>query len=430
MSERMIELQRAKLGLPPAGVTPSLNSAQSANGNIISSTSNASPTKQPSPTEVAKASLLSEDAQMERFINRLARRDRKMTNHHHSNQLPSSSGPTVPCALSRRMLQRQGVGYLDDTVASVVSASADRFLATVLQQSIACRDQRLKGAAMTREATKQRKRHMEDYDADNHDRKRRKDSIIKAREDIAKFTIEAAEPIKKGGVASGGKSTSTSASGKKTIKKKRGGKKQPSASANTATGPKIIPPAMVKLAMEESEEEYDSIDEEEEYYQENVVVATRERIRLKKSGGSDDEDEDEDSDEDSDEEDDTLLLRDIVRPLEAWNFHLNGKVPIETDDENDEFESSEDTEDGENSKADSGISTTARKEQQAEENGKSYNEAYNAAMNGTEESKPQSNEKKQGDAPANGNKNGASKKAASSSSSSTPSSASNPPLNS
>lgn len=415
----MIELQRAKLGLPPAGTTPSMNTSQSATGNNSSSTNNAFSAKQPSPAEVANATLLSEDAQIERFINRLQRRDRKTTSthHHHSNLLPSSSGPTVPSALSRRMLHRQGVGYLDDTVASVVSASADRFLATVLQQAIACRDQRLKGAAMTREAFKQRKRHMDDYDADNDDRKRRKESIVKAREDIAKFTIEAAEAIKKGGGAGSGKTTASLTPDKKTIKKKKGIKKE-AATPSMPVGPKKLDPAMEALAMEESEEEYDSIDEEEEYYQENVVGVTRERISLKKTsnGGYDDEEDDEDEDEESDDEDDdTLLLRDIVRPLKSWNFHLNGKEAIETDDDNDEIESDDDTQDGENSKTNTNESTT----QQAEENSRSDNHALNTIMNEIEESKQQSNEKKQGDAPSNGNKNGAAKKANGAASSST-----------
>mmetsp|Transcript_21941 Transcript_21941/g.54303 ORF Transcript_21941/g.54303 Transcript_21941/m.54303 type:complete len:414 (+) Transcript_21941:410-1651(+) len=413
MSERMIELQRAKLGLPPAGVTPT-NAAQSATGKNGSSAGNAASPKQPSPTEVAKATLLSEDAQMERFINRLQRRDRKKAITHH-HQMPSSRGPTVPSALSRRMLQRQGVGYLDETVASVVSASADRFLATVLQQSIACRDQRLKGAAMTREAAKQRKRHLDDYDADNDDRKRRKESIVKAREDIALITIEQGEPPKKGAAASGKSPTGTT---KKGTKKKKGSRK---AAAEAPTGPQAIDPKMIELAREASEDEYDSIDEEEEYYQENVEVATREKIRLKKSGDNDYDEEDEDVEEDEDDE--TLLLRDIVRPLEAWNFHLNGKVAIETDDENDEFENNIDAE---SIKTSTSVSST-RKEQQEEEKGTSYNEASSAAANGSESGRSPNSEKKPSVAP-NGNKNGASTKTTAPSP--TPTASSNPPTSS
>ena len=322
------------------------------------------------------------------------------------------------------MLQRQGVGYLDETVASVVSASADRFLATVLQQSIACRDQRLKGAAMTREAAKQRKRHMEDYEADNDDRKRRKDSIIKAREDIAKITIEAAEAIKRGGNTSTVKATASSATDKKGSKKKKGSRKV--VPASVPSGPREVDPAMEALAREESEEEYDSIDEEEEYYQDNVVDVTRERISLKETGGNEDEEDDEDEEEDDDEDDDTLLLRDIVRPLEAWNFHLNGKEAIETDEDYDGFvENNEDIQNGESSKTNIAGVSTAQKEQIAEEKGRIDNDnMLGALMNGIEESKQQSsNEKKQGDAPANGSKNGAAKKTSASVSSST----NNPP---
>lgn len=338
--------------------------------------------------------------------------------------MPSSSGPTVPNALSRRILQRQGVGFLDETVTSVVSASADRFLATVLQQSIACRDQRLKGAVMSREAAEQRKRHMDEYEADKIERKRRRDSIIKAREDIAKFTIDAAESIKKGGsIGSSGKAAASTATKKRTTKKK---KTKDAAGASSADDtPAKLDPAMEALAMEESEEEYDSIDEEEEYYQENVVEVTRERISLQKTGGNedDDDDEEEDIDDEDEDEDDTLLLRDIVRPLEAWNFHLIGKEAIQTDDDYDEFENNRDIQDGGNSKDDDGLSTP-QNESQAEEKGRGENNDVNAIANGAEESKQQqSNEKKQGDAPTNGNKNGASKKNTTSASSST----NNPP---
>jgi hypothetical protein len=256
---------------------------------------------------------------------------------------------------------------------------------------------------------------MEDYEADNHDRKRRKESIIEAREDIAKITIEAAEAIKRGGSTS-----SFSVTEKKTTKKKKGSRKV--VTSSVPSGPREVDPAMEALAREESEEEYDSIDEEEEYYQENVVGVTRERISLKKTGGNEDEEDGEDEEED-DEDDDTLLLRDIVRPLEAWNFHLNGKEAIETDEDYDGFvENNQDIQDGGSSKTNNtSVSTAAHKEQIAEEKGRFDNDnMLGAFMNGTEESKQQSNEKKQGDAPTNGNKNGAAKITSASSSTSNP----------
>ena len=398
MSERMIELQRAKLGLPPSGVTP-VNPAQTATGNSSLDKNNPSYTKQPSPAEVAAASLLFEDAQIERFIDRLQRRDRKMigTQNHHYNLVPYNSGPTVPIALSRRILQCQGVGFLDGTVASIVSASADRFLATVFQQSIACRDQRLKGAAMTRDGTKQRKRHMKDYDADNDDRIRRRVSIMKAREDIAKFTIETAEAVKRGGGISNAKGAFTTEKKKKKKLAKKG-----IANSSLTSGSGKLDPSMEALAMEESEEEYDSIDEHEEYYQENVNEIMRDRIKLKKSGNN----EDDDADEDSDEEDDALLLKDVVRPLEAWDFHLNGKEAIESDDD-DDSERNQDIQYGKNSMTNNSI---AQEESQGKEKGRSDNDTLNHERHGTGESNQNDIEKKHGDIHSDGNKDGNAKK--------------------
>jgi len=411
----MIQLQRAKLGLSMAGGNPLATSSLSAD-------------KKPSPVEVASAALLSEDAQIEKFINRLQRRDRKAANnhhhhhhhhHHHSDLMPASHGPTVPTALARRMLQRQGVGYLDDTVASIVSASADRFLATVLQQSIACRDQRLKGAALTREAAKQRKRHMENYEADKDDRKRRREAITKAREDIAVLTIAAAETIKKGGSGAGGGKAGAGADA-------AGGKKKPKKATKKnapakPTAPEKPDAAMEALAMEESEEEYDSLDEEEEYYQENVLEVTRERISLKRTGNDGGREDDED--EDSDDEDDTLLLRDIVRPLEAWNFHLDGKEAIETDYlDNEEIEDDEKDvpENGAGKTDPNGVSSTQQAQPNDDKAKTDHEASGGGGPNGTEDYKPQGIEKKPGEAAPNGNKNGGAKKPVAASTSSSP----------
>jgi hypothetical protein len=321
----MIELQRAKLGLPPTGQSQGPpNSAASPKPSPHS----VGITKQQTPEEAAVATMHLEDSQMERFINRLQKRDD--TNHAlfggaaaaTAEPVEGSLGPTVPTALSRRMLQRQGVGYLDNTVATVVSASADRFLATVLQQAVACRDQRLKGAAMAREAAKHRKRHMQHYEADTDDRKRRKEMIDDAREKVALDTINKGEAAKRGGAAK------AASDGENTPVKKKGKKKSEPANGNK------LDPTTKRLA-EEEEEEYDSIDEEEEYYQETMGDVDRGL-----SDAGDDEDED---------EDDTLLLKDVARPLEAWNFHLTGKEELESDGEQSDEGEPEDT--GEAAKA-------------------------------------------------------------------------------
>lgn len=293
----MIELQRAKLGLTPAGTSPSApihSTAKSpGKGNLQIPQAQSIPVPQ-TPQEAAAAEVLAEDAQLQRFIHRMQRRD-------DSNPMAdSSTGPTVPTALSRRMLNKQGVGYLDQTVGAVISASADRFLATVLQQAVACRDHRLKGAEMAKQAGRQRKRHIHLYEADMDDRKRRRQELEDSEERSHLKLIATAEALKKGGGSS-----------KDSIDKKKKKKKKPEEASTAVNGDNS---GDKKTDPEDgNDESYDSIDEEEDYYQSKLG----------------DSQEPLDQDEE-DEEDDTLLLKDLVRPLEAWDFHLTGKESLET----------------------------------------------------------------------------------------------------
>ncbi|KAG7357495.1 transcription initiation factor TFIID 23 subunit [Nitzschia inconspicua] len=387
MSERMIELQRAKLGLPPAGQPASLPNIST---SPKSSPNNPASTKKQTPAQAAVAAMYAEDSLMERFINRLQKRDDSnpafLTGGDNIANTGESHGPTVPTALSRRMLQRQGVGYLDNTVAAVVSASADRFLATVLQQAVACRDQRLKGAAMAREAAKHRKRHIQHYKEDTDDRKRRKEMIESAREKVATTTINKAEALKKGGAAKAAVADQASAEGKTTATTTTTSSSSAAATASNSGSSKKkakkpeegpvngtkLDPAIRKLADEE-EEDYDSIDEEEEYYQELVGDDATGGHGLAGDNGDEDDEED---------EDDTLILRDIVRPLEAWNFHLTGKEDLESHDEGDD---DEDADDRNADVDDDEGSTTEVPTGQTPENGK--DDDSTAVVNGTDGNK-------------------------------------------
>ena len=67
--------------------------------------------------------------------------------------------PTTPQNLSRRLLHKSSVGYLDDSVPLLTSALSDRFLATVLVQAMACRDRRIEGYKATLRQRKRRVRH-------------------------------------------------------------------------------------------------------------------------------------------------------------------------------------------------------------------------------------------------------------------------------
>jgi len=249
------------------------------------------------PQQASVSAIQTEDQQMQRFLSRVQWRD-------DSQQLisDSASGPTVPTALSRRMFQRQGVGYLDDSVAAIASASADRFLATVLHQAVACRDQRLKGAEMAKGAKRHRKRHADQFQAASDDRRRRKEEDESLRDKANLAAVAAVDALKKGGSVS-----KNDVEGTAKAKKKQ---KLTSITGDTqANGiKKLAEPT--KPDRDDDEESFDSLDEEEIFYQ-NYYCDQR------------------DSD-DSDEEDEPVRLPDLRRPLEAWGFHIAGKLGLDS----------------------------------------------------------------------------------------------------
>lgn len=312
----MIELQRARMLQNSKGPRANHSPAAAAGRNV--------------PQQTAVSSLQTEDRQMQRFLNRMQRRD-------DGQQLiaDATSGPTVPTALSRRLLHRQGVGYLDETVAAIASASADRFLATVLHQAGACRDQRLEGAGMARKARRYRKRHVEQCQADTDDRRRRKKKNELQREKSNLAAIAAADVVKKGGNAGSKKDSDGVTKSKK--------KKKTAAPAEAPENSSKAISALKDPDEADEEESHDSVDDEEDFYQNYYYGA----------GESDD----------SDEDDETLKLVDITRPLEAWDFHLTGKLGLESTQAESEAEESEedkdDDEKSEDNRADDGDTNKA-----------------------------------------------------------------------
>jgi hypothetical protein len=315
MSERMIELHRARLLAAGKG---SKTGTTGASSGINTQLQNGS--QQPSlatiqsvpqtPQQYAVATMKNEDLQLKRFLQRLQ--------HERDDSQPGEAliGPTVPTALSRRMLHRQGAGYYDGTVAAVTSAAADRFLATILQQAVACRDQRLKGAELARQSARKRKRHRRQYQESVDDRRRRKEEKAAYRDQVNVAAIAAADALQqksKPGTTSdanktdeGGATTSTTSPPKTTKKKK-------AADTPALNGYKKRP-----SDLSDDEASYDSIDEEEEYYGQYY--------------NDDDDNDDSDSSEEGErdeDEDETMILRDIKRPLEGWDYSMNGKLEIE-----------------------------------------------------------------------------------------------------
>ena len=313
----MIELHRARLlaagkgsKTGTAGASSGINS-QLQNGSQQQSLVPVQATPQ-TPQQHAVATMQNEDLQLKRFLQRLQ--------HERDDSQPgeASIGPTVPTALSRRMLHRQGAGYYDGTVAAISSAAADRFLATILQQAVACRDQRLKGAELTRQAARKRKRHRRQYQESVDDRRRRKEEKAAYREQVNLAAIAAADALQHKSTAnkSGINDTNKAEEGgatTSTISPPKAKKKKKTADAPVLNGYKKRP-----SDLSDDEASYDSIDEEEEYYEQYY--------------NDDDVDDDNDSSDDGekDEDDDeTMILRDIKRPLEAWDYHMNGKLEID-----------------------------------------------------------------------------------------------------
>jgi hypothetical protein len=315
MSERMIELHRARL-LAAGNAAGSGVTQQHQNGSHPSIVAVA-PSIPQTPQERAITTMRNEDLQLKSFLQRLQ--------HERDDSQPgeASIGPTVPTALSRRMLHRQGAGYYDGTVAAITSAAADRFLATVLQQAVACRDQRLKGAELARQSTLKRKRHKRQYQEDVDDRRRRKAEHATYREEVNLTAIAAADALQQ-------KPTGSNRSGiSDTNKKDDAGiaaaaanpaksRKKKKADAPALNGYKKRP-----TDLSDDEASYDSIDEEEEYYEKHYNDDG--------DDNEDDDDDDEEEEEDADEvdEDETMILSDIIRPLEAWDYNMSGKLEFQ-----------------------------------------------------------------------------------------------------
>lgn len=319
MSERMIELQRARLLAAGKG------SRAHGGANGSSGATTPPPTRQ-TPQQAAAAAMLSEDQQIDIFAQRLHQRD--------DSRADASMAPTVPTALSRRILHRQGVGYLDGTVGAVVSAAADRFLATVLQQALACRNERLKGAELSRGAARTRQRHWEQYEADvEYRRKRKADQQARDREVCAQ-AIKAAEGLKKFPPAS--KETEESSTPSKKKKKKSDDGGGGAAGANAAAAGANTSSSRLKLTDENDEEaSVNSLDEEEAYHRDyfgEVVMTKKKKV-------------------DDEEDDDMMILRDLSRPLEAWGFHVTGKHGMQPVDRTVDSEAESDEEEDEEAEA-------------------------------------------------------------------------------
>jgi hypothetical protein len=234
-----------------------------------------------------------------------------------SQPLPPNYDPTTPQNLSRRILHKQGVGFLDDAVSLLLSAASDRFLATVLTQATACRDRRLEGYKALLVERKARKRHRRKVLKERIERERR------CKEEIDKKRKEADEVIKE------------HEEGKKA--------KAPSLATGTGAAASTATEALsfsIKKAdidrMNEFRTDNAEMDAEEDYYHSCFGNKGDDDNAGEKDTLDEENEEESDDDDDSDDEIDDkqydLLLRDIVRPLGAWGFDLTAKVGFDSPD--------------------------------------------------------------------------------------------------
>jgi len=347
----MIEMRRERLGLPNmvgaaadwngsiSGQTHSLlpNGTTDTNSNLRlrGSQKHYYGATRAIKTAVAN-SVLQEDEKMRHFLHLISTRSH-IPSTQNSNGVAAAArysptgtpgaennhqtDPTVPISLSRRILHRQGTGYLDETVPAIVSGAADRFLATVLHQSIVCQNRRLTGERLMRreklERMKCRKRRMAECRA----RKRRKEKLENALEKRVML---------KGSVERGGGFGVTRGKSRKDGSSVGNGKNKGSNKANAGGDAALANTVGDALLMKtDFTSETDSLNEEESYYESNYKDNNSGSPHDESESGSDWSYKEEELDDDEDL-DEVLQLRDCVQPLEAWGMSLTGKLGLNT----------------------------------------------------------------------------------------------------
>jgi len=285
MSERMIELARIK-GQIPASSTM--------NGGSM-----------PQVQQPASAALLDEDTKLQAFLHLIASVD----------EAPQRFFTCVPPPLVRRILESQGVSYLDSHVAHLASLAADKFLATLVSQSVACRGHRIKGddalASETLEHREYRKRRRKEF-ADQLRKKQSKERTTSE----AKVKLVAAHRAL------------TVATKDKSKRKKE--------SITSLQHTLMNAHEAVKQQLANGMDDDDEDGDEEDTDQDDTSLANDDNEDYLYLHGANDDDQEslktqkdeEDEDDEEDENRFALQLRDTVRPLQAWGIQLTGKIGV------------------------------------------------------------------------------------------------------
>lgn len=250
--------------------------------------------------------------------------------------LPPPPAPTVPTSLTRRILQTQGCSFLDPNIATIMSHAADHFLATVLSQALACRDLRIQGEDLRKQAYRNEKLERRKRKQAWVDRVESKKKKIMIKEGRWKEDIEKARKLKEeqermlmdGSNSLGGANSASGRSGKSkggnSKRKSSGGsskKKNQTKQVTLETGNNGDNVKNVNEKIEEVEEDEISMDSLEAADLDDDAFYYGDDLELSSDEDNDDDDED-------DEDRDILLLKDVERPVQAWGMTFAGKCGL------------------------------------------------------------------------------------------------------
>ena len=304
MSDKMTSLARSKQLQTPASA-----SSQAAKSSSSSSSSG----------------VLDEDMKIVAFIHRLDEQvggvtsalstlvsgeDDEKTSIAATHEDAVCNTTTVPIALSRRILNRQGVEYMPGShVDTVMSLAGDRFLASVLQQAIICRGHRLEGEALLRRERVERRKQ-------KRERRKEKIKVAQARKNDWKARLTTAEETLKN-LEKPQHISSTSSVGSASVKSKKKSKKEKSDEKSVGSSKKTLRD-IVKSPAPETDELEKKIDNDELFSETDWEEW---------GDGSQLEDISSDEDDDSDDDEDmTLRIQDVVRSVRSYGFDLSGKI--------------------------------------------------------------------------------------------------------
>jgi len=240
-----------------------------------------------------------------------------------------NSNTTVPVALTRRILNRQGVGFMPGShVDTMVSLAADHFLASVLQQALICQRRRLEGEAMVKKDRNERRQ-------EKVKRRNAKIAVARARRDDWRQRQKTAEQAVKNleappTTASGSASVGSTSKSKKKSKKSDKDKDKKD-SGSVASSKKVKKPSnskkeKTKAAAAAVAAPTEAEDEETKEDEKSKVDDFLDSEWLEWGDGSMLE---ELSDEEGDSDDDEAIkIQDVVRSVQPFGIELPGKFEM------------------------------------------------------------------------------------------------------